>query len=96
MSKTNVTLQEVQQFNTKIKDFSKNLKNCFELTDSALKSLGHKWQDEQYKTFKANFEKHSKQLAPLSQELDKYKTHVETYWEPKIKKIIDQYNQGKG
>lgn len=93
MSKTNVTLNEVNQFNNKIKDFSKNIKQCFENTNRALDSLGQKWQDEQFNQFKSNFKKHADKLQPLSDELNKYEKHIDSFWIPKIKEIIAQYKK---
>lgn len=93
MSKTNVTLNEVIAFNKKIKDFSTNIKHCFNNTNQALSSLGEKWRDDHYNRFKSNFKKHSDKLQPLSDELDKYEKHIDSYWIPNIKKIQDQYKK---
>jgi uncharacterized protein YukE len=93
MSKTNVTLNEVEDFNKKIKDFSTNIKHCFNNTNQALSSLGEKWRDDHYDRFKSNFKKHSDKLQPLSDELDKYEKHIDSYWTPKIKEIQDHYKK---
>ena len=93
MSNTNVTLNEVIKFNSEIKEFSKNLKQCFDQTNNALSKLSKKWQDHQFQTFKSNFKKHADKLQPLSQELDKYEKHIDTYWKPRIEQIMKTYKK---
>jgi|LauGreDrversion4_2_1035121.scaffolds.fasta_scaffold611163_3 uncharacterized protein YukE len=88
---TKVTLVEVEQFNRKIKDFSKNLNDCLETIDRSMNELSRSWDDPVFQQFKSNFNKHATQLKPLSEQLAKYNKHIDAYWVPKIKSILDQY-----
>jgi uncharacterized protein YukE len=91
MSNTKVTLNEVEQFNRKIKDFSKNLNECFETIERSMNELSRSWDDPMFQQFKSNFNKHATKLKPLSEELSKYNRHIDSYWVPKIKSILEQY-----
>jgi uncharacterized protein YukE len=91
MSNTKVTLNEVVEFNRKIKDFSKNLDDCFETINKSMSELSRHWDDSMFQQFKSNFNKHSTKLRPLSEELAKYNKHIDAYWVPKIKSILEQY-----
>jgi uncharacterized protein YukE len=88
---TKVNLVEVEEFNRKIKDFSKNLNDCLETFNRSMSELSPYWDDSKFQQFKTNFNKHATQLKPLSEHLAKYNKHITDYWEPKIKSILDQY-----
>lgn len=68
MSNTKVTLNEVVEFNRKIKDFSKNLDNCFDTINRSMNELSRYWDDPMFQQFKSNFNKHATKLKPLSEE----------------------------
>jgi uncharacterized protein YukE len=91
MGNTKVQLNEVVEFNHKIKEFSKNITDCFDTVERSMNELGREWQDAHFQQFKNNFNKHAQQLKPLSEQLAKYNKHVDDYWVPKIKKILEQY-----
>jgi len=88
---TKVKLNEVVEFNQKIKEFSKNITECFDTIDRSMNELSRSWDDPMFQQFKNNFNKHATQLKPLSEQLAKYNKHVDDYWVPKIKSILEQY-----
>lgn len=88
---TEVSLVEVEEFNHKIKEFSKNLSDCLETIERSMDELGRSWDDQMFQQFMSNFNKHATQLKPLSEQLAKYNKHIDDYWVPKIKSILDQY-----
>lgn len=84
-----VNLEELIEFNKDLLNFSRTLESLFDGVEKAVRELEQGWQDVKLEEFKEDFNKYTKKLEPLAQEIKSYSKHSEQHWIPLIKKHLD-------
>lgn len=83
-----VNLKELVHFNQELIKFKQSLDNYFDKINISVRELEREWQDEKLEEYKGDFNKYTKLLKPLGEELENYKKFMEEYWIPKIEKHL--------
>lgn len=83
-----VNLKELLTFNEELIKFKQALDDYFDKINKSVKELERGWQDEKLEEYKEEFNKYTKLLKPLGEELETSKKFMEEHWVPKIEKHL--------
>lgn len=88
-----ISLPAIIEFNKDLVKFKGELENFLQNINLSVAELAKSHQDEKFEEFKIEFEKYSKLLKPLADELGNYKEFAEKNWIPKIEEYLKTKRQ---
>ena len=83
-----VNLNDLIEFNKDLVKFKNASTGFLTKINSSVNTAERDWQDEKFVEFKAEFDKYTKILLPLAEELESYKKFSEEHWIPLIKEYL--------